>query len=199
MGAAVLDLWFPHAFKGKGRPLFRTVPRAKDVPYFVHEVPDVNSDNGSRNLKHYALRDLRPMAYGSTTKDFEEVIKQQAEAQIMGDKNFQILRRAVCVDWCAYYQPPMSGTKKERLAKVMGEIAYLKKPDKDNIEKLLKDALNTLAYMDDVQVVFGTGAKIYSDREGLRARVRAISPQEVKSWADATFPWPEEEFKLEAE
>ena len=102
------------------------------------------------------------------------------------------------MDWCAYYEPPLSGGSKERMRRVMGEVAYLKKPDKDNIEKLLKDALNTLAYTDDVQVIFGTGAKIYSEREGLRARVKAVDPLEVKAWADSVFPWPDKEFKLEA-
>ena len=197
MGKPFLDLWFPYAFKGKGRPLFRTVPRNKDVPFHIHEVPDPDSETGFKSLKHYSLRSLRPMAYGSTTKEFEDIIKSETETQIAAARDFQILRGAVSVDWCAYYEPPLQ-PKHNRMAKVMGEVAYLKKPDKDNIEKLLKDALNTLAYTDDVQVVFGTGAKIYSEREGLRALVKEIDPLEVKAWADRTFKWDDQEFKLEA-
>lgn len=43
-----------------------------------------------------------------------------------------------------------------------GKLYVTKKPDKDNIEKLIVDALNGVAFHDDAQVI-GGGVKIYGD------------------------------------
>ena len=43
----------------------------------------------------------------------------------------------------------------------------LKKPDADNIIKVVQDALNGVAYHDDKQVMYVTAKKVYSAIEGL--------------------------------
>ena len=55
----------------------------------------------------------------------------------------------------AYFQMPASKTKTERaLAKFLTELPYpVKKPDTDNIGKIVADSLNGIAYKDDIQVV----------------------------------------------
>jgi len=192
----ILDLWFPVAFRGKGRPKFRSAPR-KGVSYIEKELPDPKNPGEMKIAKHYALRDIRPHAYGESTTEFEAAIRLETERQIYEAKEFKIIKGSVRVDWCAYYQPVMSERSAIRASKVSGVVPFLKKPDKDNIEKLLCDAIDGLAYMDDAQIVFGTGAKIYSSREGLRAQVSQCDPLEVKRWAEKTFKWKEEDFKLE--
>ena len=43
----------------------------------------------------------------------------------------------------------------------------LKKPDADNILKVVADALNGIAYQDDKQIVLAEARKAYSEMEGL--------------------------------
>ncbi len=62
----------------------------------------------------------------------------------------------------AYYAMPESLAKWKRRAVEEGAVAYVtKKPDFDNIAKVVADALNGLAYHDDAQVVFGQCLKVY--------------------------------------
>ena len=52
------------------------------------------------------------------------------------------------------------------------------KPDLDNIEKAVMDALNGIAYGDDSAVVRKHSAKCYGDEEGLSVTIRAMEEQE---------------------
>jgi Holliday junction resolvase RusA-like endonuclease len=52
-----------------------------------------------------------------------------------------------------------------------------KKPDADNILKLVADALNGLAYVDDKNIVTAHAHKVYSDRPRLEIN---IIPKEDK-------------------
>lgn len=57
--------------------------------------------------------------------------------------------------------PVVSGfTVEQRAAAARGELYHTAKPDKDNIEKLLTDALNGAAWVDDAQIQ-GGGVKRY--------------------------------------
>lgn len=64
----------------------------------------------------------------------------------------------------AEYQIPASASKIKRAAMVRGEIRPVKKPDWDNVGKIVSDALNKLAYRDDTQIVECTVQKYYSER-----------------------------------
>ena len=46
----------------------------------------------------------------------------------------------------AYYRIPKSASKKKRAAMLAGEIRPTKKPDMDNVVKIIADSLNNLAY-----------------------------------------------------
>ena len=48
-----------------------------------------------------------------------------------------------------------------------GRELPLKKPDMDNIVKVVADALNGAAYHDDTQIVYVNAKKCYSAMEGL--------------------------------
>ena len=56
-----------------------------------------------------------------------------------------------------------------------GEILPLKKPDMDNIVKVVADALNGVAYQDDKQVILVSAKKAYSAMEGLDITVEEYS------------------------
>ena len=57
----------------------------------------------------------------------------------------------------ARFLPPKSTAKKKQRQMLEGEILPLKKPDMDNIVKVVADALNGVAYHDDTQIVPGVG------------------------------------------
>lgn len=67
------------------------------------------------------------------------------------------------VDIVAYFEPPRSASKKERQLMLDGEIAYDKKPDGDNIQKAVLDALNGVAFDDDKYIVAGYWFKGYAE------------------------------------
>lgn len=67
----------------------------------------------------------------------------------------------------AYMSIPASASAKARVAMLAQEIWPTKKPDADNVFKLVADALNHLAYMDDKQIVTAHFHKVYSDRPRL--------------------------------
>ena len=59
----------------------------------------------------------------------------------------------VAIRILACYPVPKSASKKEKEAKLKGEIACLNKPDVDNVCKIILDGLNGTAFQDDKQVV----------------------------------------------
>ena len=62
----------------------------------------------------------------------------------------------------AFYLMPKSFTEEQRKKAAEGKLRPTKKPDADNIEKLVGDALNGVAYDDDAQVVETRCLKYYS-------------------------------------
>ena len=64
----------------------------------------------------------------------------------------------------AYFGVPNSAPQKRRAAMLAGEIRPTKRPDADNILKVIADSLNGLAYYDDAQLVDTQIRKFYSSR-----------------------------------
>lgn len=67
----------------------------------------------------------------------------------------------------ARFLPPKSKSKKIQKSMLDGEVLPLKKPDMDNIVKVVADALNGVAYHDDTQIALVVAKKAYSAMEGL--------------------------------
>lgn len=63
----------------------------------------------------------------------------------------------------AFFSIPKSASKTKREKMLSGEIRPTKKPDWDNIGKIVCDSLNDLAYKDDSHIVTGSVKKLYSD------------------------------------
>jgi len=72
-------------------------------------------------------------------------------------------RAMLHVDIKAYYSIPASDSVVERARKLRGDHLPIKKPDWDNIGKIICDALNGIAYRDDAQIVEARVRKYYSD------------------------------------
>lgn len=63
----------------------------------------------------------------------------------------------------AYYPIPKSVSKKKRLMMIAHLIRPTKKPDFDNIGKIVCDSLNDVAYHDDAQICDAMVRKFYAE------------------------------------
>jgi len=75
------------------------------------------------------------------------------------------LEGAIKADIYAYYKIPKSYTKKRIQAIREGKEYPCKKPDVDNIAKIILDALNKVAFDDDVQIIQVTLTKKWTEEE----------------------------------
>ncbi len=92
------------------------------------------------------------------TKDAEDAIK----AAFL-EKGGECIPKGVPVELIvtAYFPIPKSFSEKKKTAAQNGRIRPTKKPDIDNIVKLVADALNGVAYEDDAQIALVSGYKEY--------------------------------------
>lgn len=76
-----------------------------------------------------------------------------------------------------YYGVPKSASKKKRQAMLEGVIRPTKKPDIDNVCKIVLDSLNGIAYHDDTQVVDCQVRKFYSENPRVVVTIQDIAPR----------------------
>ena len=100
----------------------------------------------------------------SKTKNYEYEIKRWF---INKYPNFKTLETRLKIQIIAYYDIPKSTTKKQAEKMERQIISPTKKPDIDNIAKIVLDALNKLAYKDDTQITKLEIEKVYADQAKL--------------------------------
>ena len=89
-------------------------------------------------------------AYTPTkTKNYEYFLRQLF---IRKYPNFITIETRVKVNIIAYFDIPKSTSKKKEAEMLKGAISPTKKPDADNIVKIVLDAMNKFAFKDDTQV-----------------------------------------------
>lgn len=96
-----------------------------------------------------------------STREYEELIKAEYLQAYRGrcfEAGAPIRMRIY-----AEFGIAKSNSKAIREKKLAGEILPTKKPDADNIIKVVADALNGLAYSDDTQLVYVSATKKYGD------------------------------------
>ena len=99
-------------------------------------------------------------AYTPTnTKNYEYFLRQWF---IREYPNFKPIETRVKVTIVAYFSIPKSTSKKKEAEMLAGNISPTKKPDIDNITKIILDAMNKFAYLDDTQVTHCTVIKKYA-------------------------------------
>lgn len=72
----------------------------------------------------------------------------------------------VVLNICAVYPIPQSWAKRKQIQAEEKKI-YPGRPDIDNIQKIVQDALNGVCWLDDASIHTGTTSKIYGTRPGL--------------------------------
>lgn len=74
----------------------------------------------------------------------------------------------------AYLKIPKSTSKKMKEAMLAGMIRPTKRPDWDNIGKIIADSLNSIAYDNDKQIVRAVVEKWYSDMPRVEVQLRQL-------------------------
>ncbi len=117
---------------------------------------------------------------GGRPRAFTSAKTRQAEAEIAAAASAVMGSRPpsespVAVGIVAVHQVPQSWTKARKLAAMSGEVVPAK-PDLDNVGKAVLDAMNGVAYADDVQVIRLTLEKEFGAVPGVHVVVREILP-----------------------
>ena len=115
------------------------------------------------------LNTLTGKAYTpGNTKDYEMLIKQYFKIKY---PKYETLEGRIKVKIVAYFEIPKTTTKKQKDLILSNEISPTKKPDIDNIVKIILDALNKMAFKDDNQITKLEVEKLYAEKEKVYIKV----------------------------
>lgn len=108
------------------------------------------------------------------TVAYENLVKLEYRRQC-GDYKFE-KEQQLDVRIAAYYSIPKSASKKKRSQMLANELRPTKKPDVDNVVKVVLDSLNQIAYHDDVQVVDCQLRKFYGENPRVVVVIKEAAP-----------------------
>lgn len=80
----------------------------------------------------------------------------------------------------AYYSIPKSQTKKKKELMKRQLLRPIKKPDMDNVVKIIADSLNQVAYRDDTQIVDCQCRKFYSENPRVEVIIKEAKTDDSK-------------------
>lgn len=92
------------------------------------------------------------------TKEYEKLVGMRFQ-----NSGGAITDKPVRVEIVAFFAPPKSTRKRDKAEMLANRILPERKPDVDNVAKIILDALNKIAYKDDAQVVELSVKKLYSE------------------------------------
>lgn len=108
------------------------------------------------------------------TVAYENLVKVEYRRQC---KDYMFEKgRQIDVRIAAYYSIPKSAPKKKQAQMLANEIRPMKKPDMDNVAKVILDSLNQIAYHDDVQVVDCQLRKFYGANPRIVVTIKDAEP-----------------------
>ncbi|MCC0689980.1 MULTISPECIES: RusA family crossover junction endodeoxyribonuclease [unclassified Clostridioides] len=121
---------------------------------------------GRPRMNTYAKRTYTP----NKTKNYEDLIKWLYQSKVKHYFEGYIKMTLRC-----YYSIAKSNSKKVKEQKRNNVLRPSKKPDIDNVIKIMADALNEIAYKDDTQIVEVVASKYYSDKPRVEVVLEDIS------------------------
>ena len=102
------------------------------------------------------------------TKDYEFLIQQYFKIKY---PRYEMLEGRLSINIIAYLKIPKSTSKAKVEEMLENKISPTKKPDIDNIIKIVLDALNKMAFRDDSQVTKIEVEKIYGPVEKIKVKI----------------------------
>lgn len=106
------------------------------------------------------------------TASYESTVKLFASQAMAGRP---LLDGAVRVTLHIACQIPASWSQKKQASAAAGGVMPTTKPDVDNVEKAIFDAMNGIVWKDDVQVVSVVKDKRYGSAPGVSVRVEELA------------------------
>ena len=104
------------------------------------------------------------------TANYEALVKMEYQAQC--DGYMFDSRAALGMVVTAAYKPIPKSTSKKKRVLMLGNIIWpTKKPDWDNVGKIVCDALNKIAFCDDTQIVDGRVIKRYAEQPRVEVEI----------------------------
>ena len=102
------------------------------------------------------------------TKDYESLVEQYFLLKYPRYKTFEGRAK---VSITAYFEVPKSASKVAKEQMLGNTISPTKKPDIDNIVKVVLDSMNKFAFKDDTQITKIEVEKLYGDVEKLCVKI----------------------------
>ena len=131
---------------------------------YEFEVPGKITGKGRPRINSYTGIVYTP----TKTKDYESLVEQYF---LIKYPRFKMLENRVQVNIIAYFSVPKSTKKSDAEAMLKNEISPTKKPDIDNIVKIVLDAMNKFAFKDDTQITKLNVEKKYGAEEKICIRI----------------------------
>ena len=125
---------------------------------YEFEVPGIIKGKGRPRVNSYTGIVYTP----TTTKDYECLVEQYF---LLKYPRFKTLEGRVSVDIKAIFNIPKTTKKQDREKMLENAISPTKKPDIDNIVKIILDAMNKFAFKDDTQITKLSVEKMYGEEE----------------------------------
>ncbi len=105
---------------------------------------------------------------------YENLVKMEYLRQCDGFRFKEDVPLRMEID--AIFEPPKGTPKKMRVLMLHDDILPLKKPDADNIAKVIADSLNGVAYKDDSQIASMLVNKYYGEQAAVSVRISNVEP-----------------------
>ena len=131
---------------------------------YEFEVPGKIIGKGRPRLNGYTGCVYTP----TRTKDYETLVEQYF---LLKYPKFKPLEGRVQVEINAFFEIPKSTKKADRELMLENKINPTKKPDIDNIVKIILDAMNGIAFYDDTQITKLNVEKVYSLTETIKVKI----------------------------
>lgn len=131
---------------------------------YEFEIPGKIIGKGRPRLNSYTGAVYTP----TRTKDYENLVMQYFMIKY---PKFKQLEGRVSVEIVANFEVPKSTKKQDKILMLENKINPIKKPDIDNIVKIILDAMNEIAFKDDTQITKLNVEKKYSEKESVFVKI----------------------------
>ena len=131
---------------------------------YEFEIPGKIIGKGRPRLNSYTGQVYTP----TKTKDYENLVIQYF---MLKYPRFIPFEGRVSVEITANFEVPKSAKKQEKELMLENKLNPLKKPDIDNIVKIILDAMNECAFKDDTQITKLAVEKKYAQTESIYVKI----------------------------
>ena len=131
---------------------------------YEFEIPGKIIGKGRPRLNSYTGQVYTP----TRTKDYENLVIQYF---MLKYPRFTPFEGRVSVEITANFEVPKSAKKQEKELMLENKLNPLKKPDIDNIVKIILDAMNECAFKDDTQITKLSVEKKYASEESVYVKI----------------------------